>query len=116
MFKGKNKPAHWVGHSKLRSLDIYEFFKITPNFDEKQASVTGITQEEKNTAKKTTDDADKNAEYNKIIHKEQEKVVTIEEERKALEYQKTINLDIENIASTSQHFGDQCMKLFMMII
>ena len=50
-FKDKNKPAHWVGHSKLRSLDIYDFFKRTPNFDEKEASVTGKTEEEKNTAK-----------------------------------------------------------------
>ena len=36
---------------KLRSLDIYEFFKRTPNFDEKEASVTGKTEQEKNTAK-----------------------------------------------------------------
>ena len=38
-----NKPEDWVGHSKLRYLDIYEFFKITPQFDEKEASVTGNT-------------------------------------------------------------------------
>ena len=44
-----NKPAHWVGHSKLRDLDIYELFKRTPNFDEKEASVSGETEEEKNT-------------------------------------------------------------------
>ena len=51
-FKDNNKPAHWVGHSKLISLDIDEFFKITPKFDEKEAIVTGTTEEEKNTAKK----------------------------------------------------------------
>ena len=39
--KDNSKPAHWVGHSKLRSLDIDELFKRTPKFDEKGASVTG---------------------------------------------------------------------------
>ena len=48
-FKDTNKRAHCVGHSKLRSLQINEFFKITPNFDEKEASVTGETEEDKNT-------------------------------------------------------------------
>ena len=33
-FEDNNKPAHWVGHSKLRSLDIDNSFKITPRFDE----------------------------------------------------------------------------------
>ena len=33
--KDNNKPAHWVGNSKLISLDIDELFKRTPNFDEK---------------------------------------------------------------------------------
>ena len=42
-FKDNNKPAHWVGHSKLGSLDIDEFFKRTPNFDEKEAIVTEKT-------------------------------------------------------------------------
>ena len=41
MFKGKNKRAHWVGHSKLISLDIYKFYTRTSEFDEEQASVTG---------------------------------------------------------------------------
>ena len=76
-FKDNNKPAHWVGHSKLRSLDIDEFLKRTPNFDEKESSVTGKTEEEKNTAKKTTYDADSNAGDNEIIHKDEEKLVTI---------------------------------------
>ena len=101
-FKDNNKPAHWVGHSKLRSRDIDEFFKRAQKFDQKEASVTGKTEEEKNTAKNTTYDADKNAEDNGIIHKDKEKVFTIEEERNTLEYQETMNLDIENIASTSQ--------------
>ena len=36
------------------------------------------------------------------IHKNKEKGVTIEEEKKNLEYQEKMNLDIENIAITSQ--------------
>ena len=60
--KDNDKPAHWVGHSKLRSLDIYELFKRTPDFDEKEASVTGKTEEDKDTAKKATDGTDINAE------------------------------------------------------
>ena len=39
--KDKDKPAHWVGHLELRSLDIYVFFKTTPRFDENEVSVTG---------------------------------------------------------------------------
>ena len=42
-FKDNNKPAQWVGHSKLRFLDIYEFFKRTPKFDENESSVTENT-------------------------------------------------------------------------
>ena len=72
-FKDNDKNTHWVGHSKLRSLDIDEFFKRTPNFDEKEANVTGNTKEEENTAKKNTDDADKNAEDNEGIHKYKKK-------------------------------------------
>ena len=33
--KDNVKPAHWVGHSQLRSLDTDNFFKITPVVDEK---------------------------------------------------------------------------------
>ena len=88
------KPAHWVGHSKLESPDIYEFFNRTPTFDEKQASVTMNTEEEETTAKNSTDDVDENSQENKRIHKNREKIVTIEEERKTLEYQETMNLDI----------------------
>ena len=47
-FKDNDKPAHWVGHSRLRSLDKDYFLKITPKFDENQASVTGNTEEEEN--------------------------------------------------------------------
>ena len=45
-FKNNNTPEHLFGHSILGSLDIDEFFKRTPNFDKKQASVTGNTEEE----------------------------------------------------------------------
>ena len=69
-FKDNNKPAHWVGHSKLRSLEIYEFFKITPNFDEKEDSVTGKTEEDKNKDRQTSNDNDANAEDNEIFHKD----------------------------------------------
>ena len=75
--KDNNKPAHWIGHSKLRSLDIDEYFKITPKFDENLAGVTRNIEEEENAAKKTTDDADENSEENERIHKDKEKVVTI---------------------------------------
>ena len=40
-FKDNVKPAHWVGHSQLRSLNADGFFKIKPVVDEKNASVTG---------------------------------------------------------------------------
>ena len=57
-FKDNNTPKRWVGHLKLRCLEIYDFFKITPKFDGKQASVTG------DTPKKNTDDADETEEEN----------------------------------------------------
>ena len=41
--KNNFKTAHWVGHSQLRYLHTYIFFKRTPFVDEKQASVTGNT-------------------------------------------------------------------------
>ena len=41
--------------------------------------MTEETEKEENTAKKITDDADTNAEDNERIHKDKEKVVTIEE-------------------------------------
>ena len=63
-FKDNDKPAHWVGHSKLGSLDIYDSFKRTPNFDENQASVTGNTEEEENSTEDTNDDPDENTEAN----------------------------------------------------
>ena len=54
-----------------------ELFKRTPKFDEKDASVTGKIEEQKNTEKKTTDYADANAEDNEIIYKDKEKLVTM---------------------------------------
>ena len=68
-FKDNNKPAHWVRHSKLISLEIDKFFKRTPSFDEKETSVTGKTEEEKNTDKKTSNYDDANAKDNEIVHK-----------------------------------------------
>ena len=45
-FKDNNKPAHWVGHSELKSLDMNDLFNRTPQFYENQVSVTGNTEEE----------------------------------------------------------------------
>ena len=86
-FKYNVKPAHWVGHSKLRSLDTDNLFKRTPKFYENQSIVTRNTGEEGNAVENSTDDADENVEENEIIHKNKDKVVTIEEEKKNLEYQ-----------------------------
>ena len=38
-------------------------------------------------------------------------VVTTKEENNTLEFQETMNVDIDNIASKKNHFGDQYMKL-----
>ena len=70
-FKDSNKPAHWVVNLKLRSLDIDELFKRTPNFDEKETSVTGKKEEDKNTSKNDIDDADTNAEDNEKNYKDE---------------------------------------------
>ena len=43
-------------------------------------------------------------------------MVTTEEERNTLEYQETMNLDIEKLSAQVNKFGDQYMKLLMMII
>ena len=40
-------------------------------------------------------------------------VVTVKEEKKTLKYQEKMNVDIENISSKNNHFGDQYMKLLM---
>ena len=45
-FKVNVKPAHWVGHSQLRSLDTDDFFKRTSAVDEKQANVTVNTMKQ----------------------------------------------------------------------
>ena len=42
-FKDNVKTAHWVGHSKLRSLDIDDLFKRTTDVDDTQYSVNGTT-------------------------------------------------------------------------
>ena len=84
-FKDNVKPAHWVGHSQLRFLDIYDFLKRTPGVDEKQAIVTVNTtkqsvsggrgenpvllQEEENVAEETNYYADVNSEANKSMIK-----------------------------------------------
>ena len=73
-----------VGHTKLGSVDIDGFFKITPKFDENQASITSNIEEEENSDKKPTDDADENTEENERIHKDKEKIVAIKEENKTL--------------------------------
>ena len=91
--KDNVKPVHWVVQSQLRSLDIDDFFKITPDVDEKQASVTGNTvkqlvfrggenpvllqEEEENVAEDTNDDAGVNAKANEINDKKKDMVVTI---------------------------------------
>ena len=84
-FKDNNKPANLVGHSTLRSIDMYYFFKITQTFDEKQANITWKTEEDKNTAKTPIYDADTNEEDNERIHKDKRKLVTMEEKRNTLE-------------------------------
>ena len=45
-----------------------------------------------------------NTEANKINDKNKDMVVAIEEENKTLEYQETMNVDIENFSSTNQPF------------
>ena len=40
----------------------------------------------------------------------------MKEYKNTLEYQETVNVDIENIASKKNHFGDQYMKLLMIHI
>ena len=67
--KDNDKPAYWVGRSKLISLDINDLIKRTPTFNKIQDSVTGNIKGEENAAENTTDDADENAEENEIIHK-----------------------------------------------
>ena len=92
-FEDNVKPAHWVGHSQGISLDTDDLFKVTPNFDGKQAIVTGNTlklsvyrgeknpillqEEEENLAEETNDDADVNSEENEINDKNKDKVGTI---------------------------------------
>ena len=69
-FKDYSKPAHWVDYSKLISLEWDDFIKRTQKFDEKEAGVTGKTENKKNTAKNTKTYAHTNAEDNEVIHKD----------------------------------------------
>ena len=69
-FKDNNKPAHWVGRSKLRYLELDEFIKITPNFYEKEPNITGKTGEDKNPDKKTSNADYANVKYNERFIKE----------------------------------------------
>ena len=100
-FKDKNKPAHWVGHSKLRSLEINGLFKRTLKYSWKEASVTGIIEEEKRKEKISNDD-DESAEDIEHFNEDKKKLVTIKEYNNTLKYQETSNLDIGHIASLSQ--------------
>ena len=45
-FKDNVKTAHWVGNSKLWSIDTDYLFKRTPVVDVKQASVTENTMKQ----------------------------------------------------------------------
>ena len=65
-FKHNDKPAHWVGHSTLISLDINDFFKRTPKFYENQSSITGNTEDKENAPEENNDDANENEESNEI--------------------------------------------------
>ena len=92
LFQDNVKPAHWVDHSQLRSLDTDDFLKITPVVYANQASATGNTmkqsvpmkkrnpvllkEEEENVAEEPNDDADVNAEANKVLDKNKDMVVT----------------------------------------
>ena len=102
-FKDNVKPAHWVGHSKLRSLDTDNIFKITPKFDENQDNVTENIEKEEYVAEDTNDDADENTKANEINDKNKGKLFTMEEEKKNLGYQEIFSLDIKNISSKYQH-------------
>ena len=53
-----------------------------------------LQEEEENVAEYTNDDADVNAEANKISDKNKDMVVTIREEKKTLKYKETMNVDI----------------------
>ena len=119
-FKDNVKSAHWVGNLQLISLDTYALFKITPCVDEKQASVTVNTmkqsvsgkkriqilsqEEEYNVSEETNDYADVKSEANKINDKKKDIVVKMKEEIMTLEYQETMNIYIEKIASKKQPF------------
>ena len=75
-----------------------------------------LQKEEENTAEESNADADINAEANTIRDEKKDMVVTMKEENNNLKDIETMNVDIENIASKNNHFGDQYMKLLMIHI
>ena len=58
-----------------------------------------LQEEEKQEAEEANDDADVNIEANKIDKNNNATVVSIKEEQKTLEYQETMNADVENTAN-----------------
>ena len=61
-----------------------------------------LLQEKENVSEDTNDDADVNTEANKINDNIKDIVVKFTEEKKTLEYQETMNVDIENISSLEE--------------
>ena len=49
--KDNNKTAHWVGHARLKPLDIYDF-STKKVVDDIQASLTGTTFEQSASGRK----------------------------------------------------------------
>ena len=63
-----------------------------------------LQEEDENLAEETNDDADVNVEANNLDDNNKDMVVTMKEEKKTLEHQETMNVDIGNIASKKQLF------------
>ena len=61
-----------------------------------------LQEEKENVAEDTNDYADVNVEANKVYGNKKNIVVTMKYEKKTLEYQKTMNVEIENISSEKQ--------------
>ena len=81
-FKDNVKPAHWVGHSQIISLDKDDFSRRTPKFDVKQASLTVNTVKNSVLAGK---ESSVNEEANKVNDKKKYLVFTLEEENNNVE-------------------------------
>ena len=41
-------------------------------------------------------------------------IISVEEEQKTLEYQETMEVDVENISKSKKTYGDQYMKLLIL--